>query len=123
MATYNNQQVLSLEAGADLSAGQFLLVKAHSVANQVVLAGNGENAIGVLVEPADAAGKEVTVAIGGKLRAYAGATTGIGVEVASDAAGKIVPAATTDAILGISTTAGVTGGMIEFVWRPNGRAA
>ena len=123
MATTNNQQVLSLEAGADLSAAQFLLVKVDSTANRVVLAGNGELAVGVLVEPADTAGKAVTVANGGIVRAYAGGTVVAGAQVASDAAGKIVTAATGDNILGVATTAGAANAMIEFVWRPNGTAA
>lgn len=120
MATSNNPQLLSLEAGADLSAAQFLLVKGHTTANQVVLAGDGENAIGVLYEPAAAAGRAVAVANGGVVRAYAGGNVSVGARVASDANGKIVTAASGDYVLGVAKTAGADGAMIEIAWDKNG---
>ncbi len=123
MATSNNAKILNLEAGADLSAAHFLLVKGHTTANQVVLAGNGENAVGVLLEPADAAGKAVAVAAGGIVRAYAGDTVAVGAQVASDAAGKVVTAASGDQILGVAVTAGAADTMMEFVWEKQGAVA
>lgn len=123
MATSQNNTTLSLEAGADLSAAQFLLVKAHTTANQVVLCGDGQDAIGVLIEPAAAAGRAVTVANGGVVRAYAGASVSVGARVASDASGKIVTAASGDYVLGVALTAGAANAMIEVAWGKNGKEA
>lgn len=120
MATDNNATLITAEAGADLSAGQFLLVKGHTTANQVVLAGDGENAIGVLYEPAAAAGRAVAVANGGIVRAYAGGSVSVGARVASDAAGKVVTAAAGDYVLGIAKTAGAANAMMEIYWGKNG---
>lgn len=120
MATSNNPRLISAEAGADLSAAQFLFVAGHTTANQVVLSGNGVDAIGVLYEPADAAGKAVAVAVGDTVRVYAGAAVAIGARVASDAAGKAVTAATADYVLGVAKTLGATGTMMEVYWAKNG---
>lgn len=120
MATEQNTTLLSFAASGDLSASQFLLVKGHTTAGQVAVAGDGENAIGVLYEPAAAAGRAVTVASGGIVRAYAGGTVAIGARVASDAAGKVVTAATGDYVLGVALTAGAANAMIEVAWDKNG---
>lgn len=122
MATSNDPILLSLEAGADLSAAQWLLVKVGTTQNQVVLATAGSDAIGVLYEPNSAAGRAVAVAVGGIVRAYAGGTVAIGAKVAADSAGKIITAVTggTVSVLGTATTAGAVGAMIEFIWQKQG---
>lgn len=113
---YNNlyNQVETYIAGADLSAGQYLFVTSDG--DEVSVAGNGDAAIGVLLNnpvAADAA----SVATGGEPNVYVG-TGGlaIGNEVASDADGKAVVAASTDVILGVARTAAAAGGlaMITF---------
>ena len=123
MATDNGVKLITAEAGADLSAAQFLLVKGHTTANQVVLSGDGGDAIGVLYEPASAAGRPVAVATGGVVRAYAGAGVSVGAKVASDANGKVVTAATGDVVLGVAKTAGVANAMMEIYWDKSGIAA
>lgn len=120
MATSNNPQMLTLEAGGDLSTHQFKLVKQHTTANQVVLCGDGENAIGVLYEPSAAAGRAVAVANGGVVRGYAGATIAIGAKVSSDANGLFTTAVATDHVLGTAKTAGANGVMMEVFWDKQG---
>lgn len=120
MATENNVSLLNYEAGADLSAGQFLFVKQHTTAGQAVLAGDGENAMGVLYEPAGAAGRAIAIATSGKVRVYAGGVVAIGARVAVDAAGKAVTAATGDYVMGIASTAGAADALMEVVLDKNG---
>lgn len=120
MATTNNPQLISLEAGADLSSYQFKAVKVTTTANQVTFAGAGENAVGILYEPAGAAGRAVAVANGGVVRAYAGGSITIGGKVAAGADGVIVAATTGAHVLGVATTTGASGAMFEFIWQPEG---
>lgn len=119
MATYENIQTVNAVAGADLSAAQHLLVKQHSVAGQVVLAGDGENAIGVLLND-PTSGQAATVAIGGKVKVIAGGTVAIGARVASDANGKAVTAATGDYVLGTAVNGAAANAMLEVVFDKNG---
>lgn len=120
MATTNNTTAQTYEAGADLSASHFFLVKVGTVENQVVLSGAGEDSVGVLVEPASAAGRPVAVEASGKVRAYAGGTVAIGARVASDANGAVVTAVAGDYVLGTAVTAGADGAMMEFNFDKNG---
>ena len=120
MATDNNVSLVTAAAGADLSTKQFFLVKSGTTAGQVVLAGAGEDALGVLYEPAAAAGRAVAVGVGGVMRAYAGGTVAIGARVASSADGEIVAATAGDYVLGVAKTAGVDGSLIEIYWDKNG---
>jgi hypothetical protein len=90
---------LSLPAGANLSAKQYFAVKLNS-SGQVVTAGAGEAAIGILYNKPNAAGVIASVAPlnGRKLKAKAGGAITKGALLASDAAGELVAAtlATTD---------------------------
>lgn len=119
MAVNNNNKVLTYTAGANLASSQFLLVKAHTTAGQVVLCGDGENAIGVLYEP-NASGRPVSVGSDGVVKAYAGGVVAVGARVASDANGKVVTAASGDYVLGVAKTAGAANALIEFTWDKNG---
>lgn len=119
MATYDNIQTINSVAGADLSSSQYLFVKQHSTAGQVVVAGDGENAFGVLLND-PTAGQAATVAIAGKVRVVAGGTVAIGARVAADAAGKAVTAASGDYVLGVAVTGGAANTVIEVVFDKNG---
>ncbi len=119
MALSQNVKLISLEAGADLSASQFKAVKVGTSANQVVLAGAGENAVGVLYEPAES-GRAVAVANGGIVIAWAGGTFAVGDKLAAGAAGSVVLATTGAHVLGVALTAGVNGRQARFMWRPTG---
>jgi hypothetical protein len=119
MATYENIQTLTATAGADLSGSQYLLVAKNSTADQVVVAGDGANAIGVLLG-GGTSGQAVTVGFAGKLKAIAGGTVAAGARVASDAAGKVVTAATGDYVLGTAITGGAADAVIEILFDKNG---
>lgn len=93
-------------AGADLSASQYLFVKIGSSDLEVILATAGDDAIGVLSEPA-ADESAACVAIGGQTKIVSGADSlTAGMKVASDANGKAVEATADDAVLGTLITGG-----------------
>jgi hypothetical protein len=102
MALMENTVIRSFVASADLRLKQFFLVKRHTVAGQVALAGAGEDVVGVLLNKPNT--NEVAE-IGGlngasKLKAVAGAAISLNAKVASDAAGKLRTAVSTDHIVG-----------------------
>lgn len=122
MAVNNNQTCVTFEAGADLSAKQFFFVSMSSD-GQVDPTGDGAAAIGVLLNDPAAAGRAAEVCIGGLTRVSAGGSITAGDEVASDAAGEAVAAATGDIILGTAVTGGSDGEVISIVFQPRGAAA
>lgn len=77
---------ITVAAGADLSLKQFYAVKLDANA-QVVAAGAGEDAIGV-VQNKPKLGEMATVRIAGITKMVAGAAIAAGARVASGAAGK-----------------------------------
>ena len=81
----------ALKAGADLSSSQFLFVKMHTTANQVVkCATDAEVFLGVLQnEPAS--GSEARVMSTGVSKVVAGAAIAVGDTVGTDTAGKAKP--------------------------------
>lgn len=119
MALSQNVQLLSLVAATDLSTSQYRVVKVGTTPDSVVLAGAGENAVGVLYESA-AAGRAVAVANGGIVIAWAGGSFAAGDKLAAGAGGVIVAATTGAHVLGIALTAGVNGRQARFLWRPTG---
>ncbi len=86
MAVQGHGTDITLVAGADLSASQFLAVKLNS-SGRAVLAGAGEDAVGVLQSKAGA-GLPVTVRVAGITKFIAGDAIAAGARVASDADGK-----------------------------------
>jgi hypothetical protein len=81
---------LHILAGADLSSSQYFFVKLDT-ATAAVVAGAGENAIGVL-QNAPASGAVAIIRTQGLSKVIAGDAVVIGVAVASNAAGKAVTA-------------------------------
>jgi len=105
---YNNidGQVETYIAGADLTGSQYLFVKSDGA--DVVVCGNGEAAVGVLFNsPADT--HAASVVRGGDPVVYAGTALAAGINIASDAAGKAVVAATGDVVLGVTRAAAAAG--------------
>lgn len=86
-------------SAGDLSDAQYLFVK-RDAGNTVVVAGAGEGAVGVLQYPAEAADRAVSVVTTGEPDVYAGEALTAGDEIAADANGKAVVAASGDVILG-----------------------
>lgn len=109
-------------AGADLSAKLYFLAKVDTSGN-IVLAGDGEAALGVIREAAGS-GKPVTVLTGGVAKVSAGGSFNAGVMVASDANGQAVLATTGEYSIGMALEA--SGGANEIVsvrLGPYGRVA
>ena len=120
MATKNALHTISVEAGQDLSANQYYFV-AMASDGQVDPAGDGALALGVLQDDPAAAGRAASVAIGGQTKVVAGGAITAGDQVASDANGKAVTAATGDNVLGIATqTANADGDIISIVLAEHG---
>lgn len=101
----------TLPAAADLSANQYFIVKVDS-SGSAALAGDGEPAIGVLQNEPDAAGKAASIRFAGISKVVAGAAVSAGAQVAPNASGKAVTAATGKNILGIALAAASGDGVI-----------
>ena len=101
MAYQQAQTNITLKAGADLSAKQYFFVKIDANGD-AVLAGNGENAIGVL-QNAPASGEAANIAVAGVSKVIIGDTTSLdyGVVISSDANGKATLGVSTDFALAI----------------------
>lgn len=119
MAFTDNQQVVSLEAGADLSTKQFFFVSV-SADGQVDPTGDGAHADGVLQNKPAAAGRAAEVAIGGITRVVCGGVVTRGGPVASDANGEAVNPTSGDVILGTALETGADGAVISILFQPRG---
>ena len=94
------------DAGADLRTSQYLGLK-MSGAN-VVLAGNGERIVGVLQNKPNS-GEAVEIQTLGITKGVLGDTVTAGADVAMDASGRFVPAAGSDAIIGMCLVGAAVG--------------
>ena len=122
MAVFQSRDTRTFEAGGDLSAGQFKFV-ALAADGQVDLAGDGAQAIGVLYNEPDAAGKAATVVMTGKVIVEAGASVTAGDSVASDTDGNCVTAATDAVIMGYALEDAVDGQVFAIELIQGGNAA
>ncbi|KPK37655.1 MAG: hypothetical protein AMJ69_10785 [Gammaproteobacteria bacterium SG8_47] len=123
MAFNNAQHVVTLEAGANYATKQFFFVSMSSD-GQIDPTGDGAAAIGVLLNDPAAQGRAAEVCIGGLTRVECG-TAGVtaGDDIASDASGNAVPAATGDVILGTALETGADGEVISIIFQPRNAAA
>ena len=101
MAYQQAQTNITLKAGADLSAKQYFFVKIDANGD-AVLAGNGQNAIGIL-QNVPASGEAANIAVAGVSKVIIGDTTSLdsGVVISSDANGKATLGVSTDFALAI----------------------
>lgn len=107
----------SIKATSTLASSQFFFVKLDSN-GQIVVAGNGQNAIGV-VQDAPAAGSPGSVCRPGDItKVICGNTVTAGQDVQSDGAGKCVPAVSGSFVLGYALTAGASAGMASIIFQP-----
>lgn len=108
----------SFNAGADLSAAQFKIVKIDTAANkQVVLqASLGARGDGVLLNK-PTANQAADVGLYGTMKALAGAAVATaGIELAVDATSRLIGAVSTNQVFGISiSSAAAAGELIEFI--------
>lgn len=100
MATENAMKCVTYPASADLSAAQYRFVTLNT-SGQLVVAGDGARAIGVLQDKPDAQGRAGQVCIGGETKVRFGAAAEEGVALSSDASGDAVTATTGEQVLGI----------------------
>lgn len=115
----NYQTLDTLTSGADLSAHEYKLVKQTS--GGVVLCGDGQPSVGSLVSGGmaklpNASGSQVSAARSGEIPCMAGGALVAGIEVCSDASGKLRAAVIgTDSIFGILLEASAADGQVVIV--------
>ena len=119
MARKEATQMITVEAGSDLSAKQFYFMKVNS-SGQLALVGDGADALGVLHNEPSEAGRPGTVCIGGMTPIVFGGTVTAGDRVASDSNGKCVTRGTGDNCLGWCIEGGASGETGTIVFQPSG---
>jgi len=82
---------ITFQAGADLSASQFAPVKLGANANEVVLAGVNEEAIGI-IQNAPTSGKAAQVRLAGTSKVKASGAIAKGLAIVAAAAGQVAAA-------------------------------
>jgi hypothetical protein len=112
MALESNLTCVTLEAGGDLSAGQFRFVELAADAQVDLVAAAGGDAVGVLQNDPSAAGRAATVAVLGVSKVVAGAAVAAGARVQSDDEGRALAAASGDVVLGRALTAASAAGEV-----------
>lgn len=101
MSVIQEPVILSFVAAADLSAKQYFLVKI-SDSNTVALCGDGDPAVGVLINKPKS-GEIAQVQIGGLAKVVCGTALNAPIRLGSDAAGKAVLGASADYCVGLLT--------------------
>lgn len=117
MSVIQEPVILSFVAAADLSAKQYFFVKMTD-ANTVNLAGNGEAAVGVLINK-PTSGQIAQVQIGGLAKVVAAGALNAPVRISADAAGKATTATTGEYVTGLTTQdASGDGSVVECILAP-----
>jgi hypothetical protein len=98
-------------AGADLSSHQYKLVKFDTTNNAVVLCGNAEKPMGILMN-APKSGELAEVAIAGGFKVKVASNATLGGSVASGALGVGRDAVSTEWAIGIFFDSGVSGDVV-----------
>jgi hypothetical protein len=106
---------ITIEAGGDLSAGQFKFVTLANDGQVDLTASAGGEAIGVLQNKPSAAGRAATVAVYGVTKVIAGDTVAAGAKVQSDASGLAITAASAGHVLGVAITGGAVNEVISIL--------
>lgn len=121
MALTEAGKCITLLAAADLSANQNAFVTVNS-SGRAALAANGADAVGILTNDPDAAGRAATIQIDGvaKVKVGTGGLTA-GDEVAADTNGVAIVAATGDAILGRALETAAAGAIARILLKTVGR--
>lgn len=116
MARVESLVSITVQAGGDLSAGQFRFVEIATDGQVDLVSAAGGNAIGVLMDKPNAAGRAAQVAVNGVAKVVAG-TGGVtaGDEVQSDGSGEAIAAAAGDKVLGRALTTAAAGELAEIL--------
>lgn len=115
----NNKSYVST---ADQSANQFKFQKIDSN-GQIVLAGTGDDAIGILQDKPKAGQPGSVCGVSDVSQIQCGGSFSAGASISSDSNGKAVAAVTGSAILGKAMTAGASGSNAYMLFQPVGRKA
>lgn len=108
MSAENRGRIISLLAGADLSAKQYCHVK-MSANRTVVAAGNGQECVGILQDNPNVAGHAGAVMVDGVSKVLFGGTVAAGGYISADASGFAVAPATGERITGLCIVGGASG--------------
>lgn len=122
MAVMQSRDSRTLIAGEDLSSAQFKFVTLEADGQVDLADAAGERAIGVLLNK-PTAGKAATVAMTGKVMVVAGDAVTAGDEIATDAAGDAVTAASTNIVMGYALEDAVDGQVFAIELIQGGNAA
>lgn len=114
MAANLAPKVQAFLAGQDLSASQYRLVKWDATNDEILLCGNGEKPMGVLLNaPAEGFQAEVAVQGGAKVKVLSSVT--VGDSVASQASGIGRTAVSGEWALGTFQDSGVSGDVVPVI--------
>lgn len=122
MSYYESVRIISLPAAGDLSTKQYYALAVNDV-GRVAVAGDGVSAVGILCNKPTAIDDVAAIAYDGKVKAIAGATFNAGVELASNAEGKLITATSGERILGIAVEPGVDNRIVTVLLKSFGRIA
>jgi len=106
---------VSLEAGADLSAGQYKFVLVAADGQVDIVGSAGGDADGILQNDPAAAGRAATIGVLGISKVLLGGTVAAGAKVQSDGSGRAITAATGDHVLGKCLVGGAVGEIGEVL--------
>lgn len=117
MATRTPESVTSYPASADFTALKWPRLAVVSAGRLVGLCGAGARPDGLLMNNPDVGeqGRVQTYDGQAQEKIEAGGTFAAGIELASDAVGRVVAAVSGNQIVGVSNEAGVIGRIIGFV--------
>lgn len=113
MAKTQAVRTITVKAGSDLSAKQFLFMNVSS--GKLAVASAGGRVVGVLANKPDAADKDGELQIAGIVKVIAGGTITSGDAVAADANAKAVLAAGSANVAGIAMTSVASGEYVEVL--------
>jgi hypothetical protein len=121
MAHSEQQICITMEAGQDLSAKQYYIVKLASDGQIDPAGAANTQSEGVLQNDPAAAGREASVCVSGVTKCVAAEAISVGDSIATDTAGKAVVAVTGEFILGKAiTAAGADGDIFTMLFQPHG---
>lgn len=119
MSLEKNCVDISFVAGVDLSAKQYHFVSMSADGQIDPVAAAGADALGILKNKPDAAGKAAAVTVWGIAKVVAGATLAPGDKVRSSATGQAVAQAASSRELATVITGGVANDMITVLLKVN----
>lgn len=117
MSTEQNLKVLSILAGADLSAAQYLGVSIATDNSGVKLVAGAGLRVDGFLQNKPTSGQPASVAVSGITKAIVGVgdVASAGLRLQCDAAGKVIASATGKYVVGVSLDAGVAGDVIRVL--------